>query len=437
VVAHARESNAPQNVVAGVLQRIELTRVPIFQFAMYSSGIMELAPGGPMTVSGPIHANDTLYMGPSTTLTCQNDVSSVGSILLAYFWRTNTPGGTVVYERGKYEHVGALNLPIGTNNTPTAVREIIQPPPVGESATSTLGRMRYYNQADMILTVSASGGITATSGKFDNFSTLISSNELRALVTTTNQFSDGREVKIIKPIDINIGALKAWSSTNTSLRPALGSKDVASVYVHDKRTLPGTQLGAVRVFNGTQLPARGLTIVTARPLYTWGHYNQSDPGNLGTTNTSTTLPASLVGDALTVLSPKWTDLNSTNLSSARIAAPVTVNAAILAGMVDSEVPGGYSGGMENFFRLLENWTDATGRLAATYNGSMVKMFPSLYATNKWKGSGVYSIPTRNWTYDPNFDTAEKLPPLTPSLMYVARGQWATVAPNTTTVAAAP
>jgi hypothetical protein len=134
--------------------------------------------------------------------------------------------------------------------------------------------MRYYNQADMILTVSATG-VTATSGKFNDFTTLISSNELAAVVTTTNQFTDAREGKIVRPIDINIGALTAWSLTNTSLRAALGSKDVSSVYVVDSRTLAGTQLGAVRVVNGEQLPARGLTVATGRRC---GHDSFSQMG---------------------------------------------------------------------------------------------------------------------------------------------------------------
>ena len=86
------------------------------------------------------------------------------------------------------------------------------------------------------------------------------------------------------------------------------------------------------------------------------------------------------------------------------------------------------GGMENFPRFLETWGAAN---TFTYNGSMVKMFSSLYATNVWGKANVYSPPKRNWAYDVNFNDATKLPPLTPSLLKVFRGQWATVAPNTT------
>jgi len=435
VVAHARESSAPQDVVGGVLQEIKLTRIPIFQFAMYSSGKMEISCGQPFKITGKVHANDTLYVEPASDLTFQSDVSAVGSILFARdpLDTRGAVSGTVVYQQRKDARVGAMSLPIGTNNSPESIREIIQPPPSGEDATSTLGRMRYYNQTDMILAVSDSG-VTATSGYFNSFTTPIPSSELAAVVTTTNQFADAREGKTVKPIDINIGALAAWSLTNTSLRGALGSKDVSSIYVLDRRTtLAGTQLGAVRVVNGERLPARGLTVVTARPLYVLGHYNQTNSANLATSNTITTLPASIVADAVTILSPNWVDTNSTASVSSRKAKPTTVNAAILTGVVETTL-GKYSGGMENFPRFLESWGAAN---PLTYNGSMVKMFPSLYATNAWGKSDVYDPPKRDWAYDLNFNDAEKLPPLTPSLMYVFRGQWATVAPDKNVATASP
>jgi hypothetical protein len=85
--------------------------------------------------------------------------------------------------------------------------------------------------------------------------------------------------------------------------------------------------------------------------------------------------------------------------------------------------------MENFPRFLESW----GPTIFTYNGSMIKMFPSLYATNVWGKPNVYDPPARNWAYDANFNDPTKLPPKTPSLLKVIRSQWATV-PSGTNVA---
>jgi hypothetical protein len=187
-------------------------------------------------------------------------------------------------------------------------------------------------------------------------------------------------------------------------------------------------LGAVRVRNGTQLPPRGLTIATGRPLYVWGNYNQYNPANLGSGDTSTTLPASLAADAITILSTGWDDPSSSIAVGSRAAAPTTVNAALLGGAVETE-NGNYSGGMENFPRYLETWGLAN---QFTFNGSMVKMFPSLYATNIWGHTNVYSPPARVWAYDINFDNPAKLPPLTPGLYKVVRSRWVAVQPNQTT-----
>jgi hypothetical protein len=367
-------------------------------------------------------------------LTFQSAVTTVGDLLFqrAPLDSRGAPVGSVVYQAPTSTHVPALTLPIGVTNTVTAVREIIEPPPAGEDPTSPMGRQRYYNQADMLLVVTNIGTnvvVTASSGRFNNFVVPVPTAELTSFVSTASSFYDGRESKTVQPIDLDVARLVAWSATNSNLRSALGSKDVSSVYVLDGRILPASALKAVRVKNATQLPPRGLTVATGRPLYIWGNFNQYNSGNLGTADTSTTLPASLAADAITILSTGWSDPNSTAAVSARNAAPTTVNAALLAGAVET-VDGDYSGGMENFPRFLETWGL---NIQFTFNGSMVKMFPSLYATNCWGGTNVYSAPTRMWAYDTNFDNPTKLPPLTPGLYKVIRSRWAAVRPNQTTV----
>ena len=432
VVSNARQDGAAQDVVGGVLQQLQLARIPIFQFAMYSSGDMEISCGQPFTITGRVHSNAQLYIEPDNLMTFQSDVTAVGDIL---FQRDpldsrGPPAGSVVYEAQESSHVAALTLPIGVTNSPTAIREIIEPPSPLEDPNSPLGRQRFYNEADMVLVVTNVGTnfvVSGASGRFNNFATAIPATELNSFVSTSASFWDARESKTVEPIDINIARLTTWSATNSDVRTALGSRDIASIYVLDSRTLPANNLGAVRVLQGAQLPSLGLTVATASPLYVWGNYNQSNSAFLGTADTSTTLPASFAADAITILSPNWTDINSAAAVGARLAAPTTVNAAILAGAVET-AGGNYGGGMENFPRFLETWGLAN---AFNYNGSMVKMFPSLYATNTWGHANVYSPPKRNWTYDINFEDPTKLPPLTPSLLKVVRSLWTTIAPNQT------
>jgi len=444
VVSHASDTASIQNVTGGVLQQLQLTGIPVFQFGMYSSGDMEISCGQPFNVTGHVHSNGILYVEPDSSLTFESDVTAVVNVL---FQRDTAdgdprgpPAGGVVYVQTNSPTfpVDALTLPIGATNTPEAIREIIEPPPPGEDPNSAIGKLRYYNQCDMIITAS-DAGISATSGEFNNFATPIPTNELSLFVSITNSFWDAREGKTVQPIDINIGVLTAWSETNSDLRPVLMNENSSeyvmnSVYVVDNRTLPSTSLGAVRVYNGLQLPPNGLTVATGRPLYVWGDYNELNTNNLGTANTTATRPASLVADAITFLSDAWVDGSTYQGQTGEpTAANTTVNAALLTGNVPTS-PGYYSGGMENFPRFLENWgADNTN----TYNGSMIKMFPSLYATGVWGQANVYNPPARNWAYDANFDDPTKLPPKTPSLLKVINGQWATVPPGTNVAAAFP
>ena len=149
---------------------------------------------------------------------------------------------------------------------------------------------------------------------------------------------------------------------------------------------------------------------------------------MGTHNTTNTKPAALIADAITMLSTGWKDSNSTKNLSSRVAANTTVNAAFLAGIVETG-NGYYSGGVENFPRFLENWSGKT----ITYNGSMVVLYRSLHATGPWKGTGslfgIYDAPNRDWGFDLNFRDPAKLPPLCPSVRALIRGQWRTIIPE--------
>lgn len=430
IISDASSATNIQSVTAGVLQSMVLTLIPIFQFSMYSSGDMEISCGQPFTIDGSVHCNGTLYVEPDSTLTTQSSVSAVKNVVFGRSPQDSrgSPGGAVTYQVAPVAPSKALTLPIGTANTPAAVAQIIQVPPLLESASSAMGQQRFYNKADMIISVSALGVATATSGNFNSHLTVIPPTDLTKFVTTTNSFYDARESKTILPIDINVGSLAKWSATNTNIRTALGTRDVSSIYVVDNRTWPSGNLGAVRVQNGAQLPSLGLAVATALPLYVMGNYNQTNAANLASTNTSTTVPAMFAADAITILSSAWSDSGSFTLPlSSRDAVTTTVNAGLLAGVVET-TNGNYSGGMENFPRFLESWGSAN---VFWFNGSMVKMFSSTYATNMWGKANVYDPPARKWAFDINFNNPAKLPPLTPGLQLVARNQWATLASNHT------
>jgi len=187
----------------------------------------------------------------------------------------------------------------------------------------------------------------------------------------------------------------------------------------------------VQLINGATLPAGeygmrgGLTVATPKPIYVKGNYNISADGTTmspSTTNTANTLPAALMGDAIIVLSSRWTN-SVTSLGPT--AGQTTVNAAFLGGIVPTSAAS-YSGGLENFPRFLENWSGNN----FWYNGSMVALFPSRVATAPWNnGVSYYSPPVRKWTFDRNFMTEAGLPPNSPESREISRFRLTLIQPQ--------
>ena len=146
------------------------------------------------------------------------------------------------------------------------------------------------------------------------------------------------------------------------------------------------------------------------------------------TNTAWAWPAALMGDSISILSSYWSDSYSLTHTSdstpnGRVPTNTTINAACLEGIVPSITVGGtkhYSGGLENFLRLEENWSGVT----LQYNGSIVVMFPSIYGTNFWIGPGTYyNPPVRAWGFDANFTKQSGQPPAAPQVKAMIRGDW--------------
>lgn len=427
ITSAARLNGSGFGVRAAVEQSVETATIPLFQFAIFYNMDLELNPGPAMTISGPVHCNATSYFQPQDILRFEGDVTAVGSLV-----HNKKPGdptsrtaGEVVYLREHDGGVSSLTLPIGTNNSPDAVRQVVQIPSAWEPVDSPMGRQRYYNQADLVIRVTNTK-VVASSGAADGFATVIPSAQVSQFVDTDVTFFNKRENRTVKATEINVASLNKWNATNKILRPKLAASDVRIIYVSDERTQSSSTESGVRLVNGQTLPPKGLTVATPNPLYVLGHYN-SPASSRGTADTSQTRPAALVGDAITILSPNWKDSQSSKSLGNRIATDTTVNAAILAGIVPT-VSGSYSGGAENFPRFLEDWSGKT----FTYNGSMVVMFDSAIAQGEWRGTGssigIYNPPLRNWTFDTNFRDPSKLPPGTPCARVLVRARWAAVTP---------
>ncbi|HEX3624603.1 MAG TPA: hypothetical protein VH280_04165 [Verrucomicrobiae bacterium] len=239
--------------------------------------------------------------------------------------------------------------------------------------------------------------------------------------------------KRVQAVQLDVTNFNKWlanpagGSNYNAMCNADKNHDIGGVYIYNSIPLSGTVLPAVRIINGSQLfGSYGLSIATPQPLYVQGDFNVTDGSghsDAGTKSTAHSYPASFLADAITILSSSWKD--STTTKDPNSSSQTTIHAACLEGIVESDQniknpsdDSNYSGGVENFLRLLESW----GTLY--YNGSIVVMFPSEYATNRWRQTGnYYDAPTRNWSFDTNFTVRAKLPPFTPDMKTTVRGTW--------------
>ncbi len=279
IIANAQSVNSMYKVKATVGQQIILGQIPIFQFAIFYNDTLEIDPGASMLIQGVVHCNTNIYIDPNSgvTLTFSNDVSATGTLNLSE--NPSDPSsrgmGAVIFD-GTYEaNVNPLNLPIGTNTSGTgnvgnSVNAILQLPPPGESPNSAVGTNRLYNQVDMIITITNGNVITVTSGvDINNQATVISNSQWSSFISTNGAFYNMRDGMQVAPLDINVGALRQWSATNTVMRAALaaapsrsaGSADVQSIFVADTRFLSNT----IIITNFTTTTNTATTTTTGYP----------------------------------------------------------------------------------------------------------------------------------------------------------------------------
>jgi hypothetical protein len=166
----------------------------------------------------------------------------------------------------------------------------------------------------------------------------------------------------------------------------------------------------------------GLSIATENPAYIQGDYNANSAGG-GFANAS--VAASVVADAVTLLSNSWNDVNSFAFpfnAGKRTGTTTYIRAGIIAGKqisfkipswdttaIDGSQDFGTDGGVHNFMRFLEGWNGTLN-----YSGSLASLYYSRQATGLYNSGGNnYGAPTRGYSFDTNFLTPTLLPPRTP------------------------
>jgi hypothetical protein len=315
-------------------------------------------------------------------------------------------------------------------------RELIEPPVSGHVDPPSIAGARLFHKAGIVIkvtgTINPSGNLSQQNSRFvgggveiiPQNGTNLNTNrakEILGALSLTPALYDKRELENVQVVNVDVSKLAA----NKALGNLNQFNDV--LYIHDTST---TGKRAIRVRNGEVLPSDGLTIATDGGIYLEGDFNTGSgtiPSNQDGNPTGTDAtyaknyeprPAALVGDAVMILSGKWNDAyaSSSLTDGHRKARHTTVNAAIVAGMVPSGWNGyGYSGGMNNFPRFLEDWSGCD----FTFRGSLVQLFRSEMFTGEWDLGDIYSPPGRKWSFDSNF--LQKTIPGLPSASSTTRG----------------
>jgi len=311
---------------------------------------------------------------------------------------------------------------------------------------------RIANRADYRIEVSANNTVKIFKGQSTTPLTVGSSEEaaIKAAIRTNTSLRDVRDADYVRVVTLDVDKIRVASNSGT-IKDTVGGSDGMTIYVKDTsvgtsvnsqlvnsvtgatKSVVSSRARGVRLTNGGQIPTAGLTIATPHPVYIQGDYNSgrtatADPASNKPVNYTPPLDkpspyvtgydhpaAAVVGDAVNVLSNAWNDANSDLSQSQRQAKNTTINAVIVAGNVPT-TSSSYSGGIENFVRFHENWSDDY----FTIYGSLALLYASAQATRPWN-TADYTPPNRRWFYDTRL--RDRNPPGFNLARVYERGRW--------------
>ncbi len=402
-----------------------------FQHAIFYATDLELIPGKDMTLSGRVHSNENIYIAAdNATLAVDTDyVYSAGNI---YNMRKDREGGSD----------GTVRIKIDGSASFAGMKEPGEEEPLDSRRSDWMSesQVRWNGTAkSSVHGVSAqavpepqstdpdgyyasNAGIKVVNGSvYEGVTELVEGIDMPyGTVATSTTFYNYREGKYVKMTDLNVERLAGWCDVNSLGEEVPPGGDYSSIVGKSQlysNHLPGNgllyatrddapvdQQPGVRLLSGAEIyNTGGLTVISNIPAYIQGDYN--------TVNKKST---SIFADTVNIVSNNWDDANSDQDKSSRIATETTVNSAFIAG-VDNTSWGTYSGGLENYPRLHEDW----GGITLTIRGAFVSMWEPQVAQGNW-GAQSYTAPNRNWDWDSDFGDLSNLPVYTPFAVEIDR-----------------
>jgi hypothetical protein len=423
--------------------------VPLFQFAAFYDKDLEILPGPAMTLDGPVHTNGNLFLDAQDALTIDGQVTTAGRLLHGRKNDASCASGAV----SVHDLSGPLALPACTGGLRDELTEddvdgtspphldwqgmirvgattVAVPPP--EALDPVPGAM-YWDLADLRILLDLTDAATpikvyAPDGTVDTAnSAALDATCPSAAWRTSGSFHNFREGMPIEMLEVDVqelmdcieggvpglmGGRALDDATHGGLVWYFGVDDGVNAAAPNDlgvRLRGGGTLGP----GSGAVDIHGLTVVTNQALYVLGDYNE-DAG-------ADWRPAALLADSLNVLSNGWSDANSAQPLSARVATATTIRAAFLAGTDTTGGPagegaldtGGYNGGLENYPRFHEDWSGVT----LTYRGSFVSLDRPIRVDGPWSAQS-YVPPVRDWGFETRFNDPALLPPLSPRFVYL-------------------
>lgn len=430
---HGNTADRIQHGGVTLRETVELTYIPLYLFAIFYDPMMEIAPGAAMTVNGRVHANHDAYIMSLNGLDFRAPVTVAGNVyhgrapnsgqsnsdaevrftndanqLLSMKRSTGDSDGWLTHTDEDWASAATSRWGNGLADSAQGVHPLSLPLPdtidshdVIERSDSddpqSLKDEKFENKAGLKIVVQSNGTIKGYNAAGTEVSLSYKSGGKTYYVAAMTTFYDAREGKTVNSVDVDLSKLIASGKS-----PSNGI-----VYVANEKS--GNNMDAVRLVNGSTLPSStsgGFTVASENPVYVKGNYN-----------TNSQKLAMIAADAITILSNAWNDANSGGPKSGRNANATTVNSVCMQGIV-STGNNHYSGGVENYFRLLENWSG----IEYKFSGSIINMWESEIATGVWNNNDYYNPPNRNWSWDTSLGGAAG-PPGAPSVIEIRRTGW--------------
>jgi|GEM_PF-595051 len=419
----ARSNDSPFNNPGVKLQRdVEVLNIPLYVFGIFYDNLLEIYPGAKFDMYGRVHSNSDIWLGADTNdgVNYHEHVTSAGNFYHGRNPLSGMPAGTngqvYIYngtaQKGIKQPDGtwldsttsgwatlAMNLWNGyVRDQSLGIRPIRVPIPpyqpqhaiIERASTSdepALKAVKFEYQADLKIVRDPATDTVKGYDKNGNDVSLTYTNPQYPYNTKSiykeSSFYNFREAKTIRCLDLDIANLKESGIS------------VGNGVIYMSEELASGKQPAVRVINGSTLPTTisgALSIATDDPLYVKGNFNTG----------SSRIPALLAGDSINILSNSFSDSKQVStLTTLQVASATETNAIFLAGNVPSgKYTSTYSGGAENFFRYMENWSG----VKHTFRGSMLNCWESVTAIGKWiygtvSGKPYYNAPNRDWYWD--------------------------------------